>query len=520
VRSLKFLSAALICVYLAAQSIPPDEIRSRTVPYVLPQVILRTDVRVVEVPAVVRDAKGRAVAGLTRDDFKIDDDGKRQTITSFSVQSSARKDETAPTKARFLALVFDDLHLSPGALPPVKQAAERFVKNSPAPGDRAAVVTTSQSNKSVFTSDIPALVEQIAKVTSAPLAVFSDSMRCIQIAPHEAYMLVNGVDPGDQLLHQKVAECSACKKAPCHDGEIAGVAKFVWEHARSSTVNVLGLIESMVDGMSKFPGERIILLTSAGFLTDTLGGDVDRLTDKARHAEVVVNTLDAKGVRLDMAGMAYDSGMGALASGTGGSFYHNQNDLEGGFRELSLAPETIYVLGFTPSAAADGNFHKLKVQLAGKRYSIQARMGYTALKASASTPGSSASKLDSEVTASDTITDLPATFTWEQWDGPPGITMIAHLDIARLHFKPWQDRRTQKITIVAALLDSKGGFVAGKRSELELSFRDATFTQLAKTGFTAALTIKAPPGSYSVRAVAQDGMEEKLAAASGTVQIK
>jgi hypothetical protein len=122
--------------------------------------------------------------------------------------------------------------------------------------------------------------------------------------------------------------------------------------------------------------------------------------------------------------------------------------------------------------------------------------------------------------ASDTVTTLPVFFTWEQWEGPPGITMIAHLDIGRMHFETRQNRRAQKLTIVGALLDSGGSFVAGKRCDLELNFKDATFEQFAKTGFTAAMTIKAPPGSYSVRAVAQDGLDGKLAGASGVVQVK
>ena len=122
--------------------------------------------------------------------------------------------------------------------------------------------------------------------------------------------------------------------------------------------------------------------------------------------------------------------------------------------------------------------------------------------------------------ASDTVADLAASFTWEQWAGPPGIAMVAHLDVNRLRFETIQDRRAQKLTIVAILLDSRGSFVTGKRSEVEMSFKPATFAQLAKTGLTVAMTLKAPSGSYSVRAVAQDALERKLAAASATVQIK
>jgi hypothetical protein len=54
---------------------------------------------------------------------------------------------------------------------------------------------------------------------------------------------------------------------------------------------------------------------------------------------------------------------------------------------------------------------------------------------------------------------------------------------------------------------------------LELNFTEATFAQLAKTGYTAAMTLQAQPGTYSVRALAQDALEGKLAAAGGTVQV-
>jgi VWFA-related protein len=515
---------ACLCA-AAAQSVPADEIRSRTEPYVPPSgVTLRTEVRVVEVPVVVRDDRFRAVAGLTRDDFEIYDNGKKQAISSFSVQSFAPHGEASVAAAskdaprpRFLALCFDDLHLLPAALQPVKDAAERFVRTSLAPGDRVVVVRTSQSEDSQFTGDVPTLVAQIAKVTAFLQGIQDDSERCpAHFEPYEAYKIAAHMDPGGQVLNEKLAECLRCYGSKCPEGLITSAASAIWAHVRSSTVNSLGAIQGVVDGMAQLPGQRIILLTSGGFLTGTLDADVNRLMDKARRAEVVINGLDARGLYLDArAGMAYD-GMGLLASGTGGTYFHNNNDMERGFRELGMVPETSYVLGFAPPGAADGTFHKLKVRLAARKgYSVEARLGYTALAAN-----SKISKLDSEAMASDTIADLPASFTWEQWKGRVGITTIVHLDIGRLHFQPWEDRRTQKLTIVAVVLDKDGGFVAGQRSELQLSFRDATFRELSKTGFTTAMTVKAPPGSYRVRAVALDALEGKLSAASGAVEIK
>jgi hypothetical protein len=122
--------------------------------------------------------------------------------------------------------------------------------------------------------------------------------------------------------------------------------------------------------------------------------------------------------------------------------------------------------------------------------------------------------------ASDTVTDLPVRFTWERWAGPPGITMVAHLDLDRLHFEIRQGRRGQKLALVGVLLDSRGGFVTGKRSELDLNLTDATFAQLTKAGFTVSMTLEAPPGTYAVRGVVEDALEGKLTAASGAVEIK
>src|SRR5260370_18918835 len=70
--------------------------------------------------------------------------------------------------------------------------------------------------------------------------------------------------------------------------------------------------------------------------------------------------------------------LGDLAYGTGGTFFHNSNDLQGGLRLAGLAPEVSYVLAFSPqNRKMDGQYHVLRVALAKKlKYSVQARRGY------------------------------------------------------------------------------------------------------------------------------------------------
>jgi VWFA-related protein len=530
-------AAAIACLGLAtAQTIAPDEMHARTFPYFPPSPLtLRTEAKLVEVPVVVRDGRRRAVAGLTRDDFEIYDAGTKQTISAFSVESFGSPGSKAdagsgsgpksPPRPRVIALLFDDLHTDAPNLKAAKDAAQRFVKTALAPGDRVAVVTTAAPSQSAeFTADVPTLVERIAKVTTREK---KGPWVCPTMEAYEAYLIVNHLD--NALLTAKIAECSACQHTPCSENQITSLANWIWDQSMSNTKLTLTVLDSMVDGMAKLPGQRVILLTAAELLMGNLEHDLNRLTTKALHAEVVVNTLDAKRLYVTFNPRtdgriqgAKGDGMALLAAGTGGVFYHNSNDLAGGFRELGMLPETLYILGFAPSdTAADGRYHSLKVNLtASERYSLQTRLGYTAPAAAAASPVPQLSKLDSEAMASDTVTDLPASFTWERPAGRPGITMVAHLDIGHLHFLTWKDRRTQRLTLVAILMDAHGAFVTGKRSEFELNLTEATFAGLTKTSFTASMTIEAPPGNYSARALAVDGLDGKLTAANASVQVK
>ena len=69
-----------------------------------------------------------------------------------------------------------------------------------------------------------------------------------------------------------------------------------------------------------------------------------------------------------------------LADATGGTYFHNNNDLQEGFRLTGGAPEFRYVLGFAPPTMKnDGSFHTLKVTVKGIRgVTVTARQGYFA----------------------------------------------------------------------------------------------------------------------------------------------
>ncbi len=73
--------------------------------------------------------------------------------------------------------------------------------------------------------------------------------------------------------------------------------------------------------------------------------------------------------------------MASLTDGTGGTFFHNRNDLATGLVGLTSVPECVYLLEFSPSIVKpDGTYHRLKVKVDREGVQIQARRGYFAPK--------------------------------------------------------------------------------------------------------------------------------------------
>src|SRR6202011_5826439 len=103
------------------------------------------------VRVVVRDREGHVNGNLQKEDFQLFDKGKSQFISKFSLEkTAARKAEAAPAEGasaqsppgpaapeRYIAYIFDDVHLSIGDLAQVRNAAERHLSEL-APTTRAA----------------------------------------------------------------------------------------------------------------------------------------------------------------------------------------------------------------------------------------------------------------------------------------------------------------------------------------------------------------------------------------------
>ena len=152
------------------------------------QTTIRINVNLVQVDAVVTDAKDRQVTDLKADDFQVLQDGKPLVITNFSyisikpgdtriVPVAVPKGTVAPpppppvaVKAdqvrRTVALVVDDLGLSFDSIAQLRSVLKKFVEERMEPGDLVAIVRTGAGMGALqqFTADKRMLYAAIDRV--------------------------------------------------------------------------------------------------------------------------------------------------------------------------------------------------------------------------------------------------------------------------------------------------------------------------------------------------------------------
>jgi hypothetical protein len=215
--------------------------------------------------------------------------------------------------------------------------------------------------------------------------------------------------------------------------------------------------------------------------------------------------------------------MGELADGTGGTFFHNNNDLKEGFRRVATPSEYLYVLGFSPqNLKFDGSFHRLKVTVKSKSVAtLQARRGYYAPKHAESEADTAKQQIEDAVFSRDEMHELPVdlhTQFFKTSDVDAKLTVLAHVDVRGLHFEKIDGRNRNELTVVSVLFDRNGNFIAGQEKKLQMRLRDQTLGKLS-SGITVRASFDTKTGSYFVRLVVRDANGRLMAAENGSVEI-
>ena len=566
----------------AAQDTQPQATASKNSPEMAtrdttPTFTSRTNLVLVRV--AVRDRDGHVNGSLQKEDFLLFDKGKPQFISRFSLEKTTeRKAEAAASEVasasadgkptpepappgRYVGYIFDDLHLNFGDLAQSRNAAERHLSDLPVTS-RAAIFTTSGQVTQDFTDDVAKLRDAMLRIQ--PRSNLKPGTDCPDLTYYQADLIQNKND--QQALNAAIQDTILCANlasdaAPARagstpDNSMTQAAQSMAQATASRVVAIgdqetrvsLKVLNSVVRRIAAMPGQRALVLISPGFLMLDQQMDEYEVMDRAIRANVTISTLNARGLYAVIPGgdasqssgsiasqnartqyqrdssMVTDGVLGEIADGTGGTWFHDNNDLVEGFKRTVAAPEYYYLLGFSPeNLKFDGSYHSLKVSLkkpAG--LTLQARRGYYAPKHEVDAAQEAKREIEEALFSRDEWRDIPVelhTQFFKSSDVNAKLSILARIDVRQLRFRKADGRNADILTVTSGLFDRNGNYVTGVEKTVDMHLKDETLAIKLNSGITVRSGFDVAPGSYFVRIVVRDAEGQKMAALNGAVEI-
>jgi VWFA-related protein len=355
----------------------------------------------VEVNVIAEDAKGKSVAGLTREDFSIFDGGREQEISAFAVEAqrplatqshplaprtfSNRMEYRAGTLTSATIILLDGLNTRFTDQVYTKEQVLKFLQHL-GPQDRIALYALSRGPHVLqdFTDDPAALRRALARYeTRVPLALEG-------FGPDDATAGLRGLDTWLGEVRENLIDVYAKDRALRTVRSLVAIANHVARlPGRKNLVWISGSFPFRI-GVDRFPGPEDLARDSRSFLPEI------KLAARAlSDANLAVYPVDARGliappefaadretIRREIRGVGRREigRMNVLAERTGGLAFYNTNDIYGAVRRAVEDSRLSYVLGYYPAHGKwDGRFREIKVRVKRPGLRARHRRGYFAL---------------------------------------------------------------------------------------------------------------------------------------------
>jgi VWFA-related protein len=357
------------------------------------------------VDVIVSDDDG-PVADLAASDFEIVEDGAVQTIEEFrliQVESAAvgarepalairsaedERREAGRDDVRVIVFFLDDYHTRFGNALNARRALVDFVRMSVSPNDLLAVMGPLTPLEAVrLTRDHDAVIREIEAFEG----------RRFRYDPRNGYEESYAFYPSaviESIRNQVVI--SALRGLATHLGAVREGRKAVVYVSEGMAATVpAGIRNDRTAVGSGAVGARDAGRTSFSQQVFQQADLLDRLADvfnDANRNNTAIYTVDPRG--LDSGGTFFDqrvspgeaqaylndarSVLRLVAERTDGRAIVNRNDSAEGLRQVLDDASTYYLIGFTSTAEADGEFHPIDVRVNRPGVSVRARPGYWA----------------------------------------------------------------------------------------------------------------------------------------------
>ena len=569
-RRLWCVASVVMLVTQSALAAPPQSATNKVESQDRP-IRLKTDL--IELRAVVTDKQGKPVTDLTKDDFEITEDGRKQVVSFFTAEqisgaratslpgaapASRRQVPPAARPKRTVALFVDTLHMATASLMQVKQHMLKFVDERLGDEDLAAVVATGGGGLglfSQFTSDKRVLRAAINRLSNFP-ASRSDGAYTPFLAARVEAEDADALEVAKSIVRQE----EHLPDDPHYESLVTSLAK---SRARQISVEAtylrretLSVLKAVAARIAEMPGQRMVLFLSDGFtlFDDTGATDSDDLRaaiSRATRSGVVVYAVNAKGLHgnrmydvttsvpseprivhllpnyFAAGDRELEAGMERLAKGTGGEAFLTTNDLKGALGKALDDNGFYYALAYYPAAPEEKKrFRSIKVRVKGHDdYRVRTQSGYLTsdlLKEKTALPTDPRKSLiktmGEPLAATEIGVDASADFIWLPSDDAQ-VSVYVFVAARNLGYKEQGQSFVTSFTLLTGVLDSSGRTTDVSQDTVQIRLSREQLERARENVYRYTKRLRLEHGLYQIRVGVLDPQTGKVGTASAWVEV-
>jgi VWFA-related protein len=513
------LSASLAVSVVSGQSPPPQ-----------PTPTFKAEVEYVEVDTLVADKDGHFVRNLTKEDFRILEDGKPQKISAFtlvdipnesagpaesrvgSVDNDVQSNER-PFDGRVYVVVLDDLHTQFSRTPRTQAAARQFIERNVGANDLMAIVSTGAraQDSQAFTNNKQLLLTAVDAVFGQKL----DSPSGSRIADSDSIERVDRARMALATLRQ-VAEWF---------GGVRGRRKTLllfsegidFDFASTADVRAATVYRDFVDTAAAAARANVSIYAidprGLGLVSDdaitlpTLDGRSVWLTPPPTSASTTANPSAPASVtgQLNDELRVSQRNLRSLADETGGAAAMNRNDYSGFFTRIVLDSSSYYLLAYDPpSRQKDDKLRRIEVRVSRPGLTVRARRGYVPRKANATdaTPPGMPAALRDALASPLPVTGLSMRVAAAPFMGSASIGSVVL--IVEMLGRDLTLGSRSRVEVSFRAVDATGKVQGARNQAIALDLRPETRVRVEETGIRLLNRLELPAGRYQLRVAARD----------------
>ena len=523
------------------------------------------DVNVVNLEVFVTDKKGNRITGLKKEDFELYAGKKPITITNFyaveggetiigpdalqpleeeldpRLQVDNRRRKVSEDQRLHLVIYIDNLNLRPFNRNRALRYVRTFIRNRLRPGDEVMLVTYERSLniRANFTRDPEIISTALYEVEEmSGMGVHADSDR--------------------RDILRDIYEAQSIN-------EIRGRATQYAESMFSDMRFTIDALTELVDTLAGLPGRKAILYVSDGLpmragddifhamneqftdsssnvLMDGLRYDLSReftkLTSRANTHRVTFYTLEAAGLRtysyIDASNASIGGGsridqihftniqssLRYMAHETGGLVLVNTNNFTPLLDRVADDFDTYYSLGFSPSASESGRYHRVDVEVKGRKgLIVRTREGYRDKPVSTRMSEGTLAALHYGYQKNTLGVEIAVGQERDHSSGQFLVPVKVRIPIGKLSFLPQEEMQRGRIRLFIGAKDSEGGLAPIQDVPVPIDIPVADFDRAREQFYEYSMTLIMRRGRQVVAVGVRDEIGAVMGFATRGVQI-